>query len=165
MTRFGGRRAPGLFLLLAVLGVADPAAAASWGGITPGQTTRREVEARYGRPVRERVVTEQGMTGSEWIYSGDRAPQGMDRMVIGFGLVRGPAFVPELVRSVELQPRARVFSVIQITQGWGRPDAIGTDPATGRPAMRWDARGLLVVLDRSGQWAELMLFAPEPPKP
>jgi hypothetical protein len=31
--------------------------------------------------------------------------------------------------------------------------------------MRWDARGLLIVLDRSGQWAELMLFAPEQPKP
>jgi hypothetical protein len=162
MTR---RPALGLLLLLATLGVAGPAAAASWGGITPGQTTRREVEARYGRPARERVVTEQGLTGSEWIYSGDRAPKGFDRMVVGFGLVRGSGFVPDLVRSLELHPLARVFSVVQITQGWGRPDAIGTDPATARPAMRWDARGLLVVLDRSGQWAELMLFAPEQSKP
>ncbi len=31
------------------------AAAEAWGGITPGESTRRDVEALYGRPSRERA--------------------------------------------------------------------------------------------------------------
>jgi hypothetical protein len=28
--------------------------------------------------------------------------------------------------------------------------------------MRYDAQGLLVILDKTGQWAETMVFAPQP---
>ena len=139
------------------------ASAASWGGITPGESLRRDVEARYGKPSRERTVTEEARTAPEWTYVGDRAPRGMERMVVSFGLLKGAAFVPDLVRSVALYPKPGIFRVRTVSEGWGKPDAIGTDERTGRPAFRYDAKGLLVIFDRTGEWAEVMVLAPEKP--
>ncbi|MBI4012593.1 MAG: hypothetical protein HY359_09815 [Candidatus Rokubacteria bacterium] len=153
--------AAGLVLALAACPLL--ARAASWGGITPGETLRRDVEARYGKPSRERTVTEEGRTAPEWTYVGERAPQGMERMVVSFGLIRGTAFAPDLVRAVTLYPRPGVFRVKVVSEGWGKPDAIGTDEQTGRPAFRYDAKGLLVIFDRTGEWAEIMVLAPERP--
>ena len=150
-------------LVLALAAWPTAARAATWGGIAPGQTTRRDVEARYGKPSRERTVTEEGRTVVEWTYVGDRAPQGVDRMVLSFGLIRGGSFVPDLVRALTLYPKQEVFRVPVIVQGWGKPDAIGTDSVSGRPAFRYDALGLLVLLDKTGAWAEMMLFGPERP--
>ena len=150
-------------MLIAALAAAGPEGAASWGGITPGQTMRREVEARYGRPSRERTVAEEGRTAAEWTYVGDAAPQGLDRMVVSFGLVGPRGFVPDVVRGLTLYAKPRVFAVETIVSGWGAPDAIGTEQATGRSAFRYGAKGLLIVLDATGQWAEVLLFAPEPP--
>lgn len=150
---------------LIVLGAATLASAAGWGGITPRETTRREVEVRYGRPTRERQVTEGTLTGAEWTYSGDRAPKGLDRMVVGFGLVREGGFAPDVVRSLTLYPKPRVFTALELMAGWGKPDAIGSDEETGRMMLRYDAKGILIVLDRSAQWAETIVFAPESPGP
>lgn len=150
---------------LIVLAVATLASAAVWGGITPGETTRREVEARYGRPTRERQVIEGTLIGTEWTYSGDRAPKGLDRMVVGFGLVRPGGFAPDLVRSLTLFPQPRVFTVLELTTGWGKPDAIGTEEQSGRMVLRYDAKAILIVLDRSAQWAETIVFGPESPGP
>jgi hypothetical protein len=155
------RRLAWLALVVLTAGWAATAWAEGWGGITAGVTTRREVEARYGRPTRERAVTEAGRTGSEWTYAGERAPQGLERLVVSFGLLRGNRFEAELVRGFALYPRPRVFTVTAITNGWGTPTAIGTDQATGRPALRYDAQALLVILDPSGEWAEVLVFAPE----
>jgi hypothetical protein len=143
------------------LAAADLAGAAGWGAITPGETTRREVEARYGRPSRERAVTEGDVTAAEWTYSGDRAPQGLERMVVGFGLARPQGFAPEIVRSLTLYPKPRLFTALELMAGWGKPDAIGSEEQTGRLMMRYDARAILIVLDKSGQWAETIVFAPE----
>ncbi len=84
-------------------------------------------------------------------------------MVVSFGLVRPEGFRPDLLRSVTIYPRPRVFSLQAVVNGWGVPDAIGTDEQSGRPAMRYDTKGLLIILDPSGAWAEIMLFAPAPP--
>jgi hypothetical protein len=146
---------------LVLLGWAGAAAAETWGGITPGRTMRREVEALYGRPTRERTVTEEGRTGTEWTYAGDRAPKGLDRLVVAFGLLSPRGFTPDVVRSVLLHAKPRIFTIQAITNGWGKPDAIGTDGQTGRPAFRYDAKGLLIVLDPTGSWADVLLFAPE----
>jgi hypothetical protein len=151
--------------LVAVVALAGAAGAASWGGITPGETVRRDVEARYGKPSRERQVTEGALVGSEWTYSGDRAPTGLASMVVSFGLIGPRGFAPDVVRGLTLNPKPKVFPVTMLTNGWGKPDAIGTDEQSGRPALRWDAESLLVVLDKSGAYAETMVFAPKaPPK-
>jgi hypothetical protein len=148
----------GVTCLLLAAGV--PAEAANWGGITPGESLRRDVEARYGAPSRTQTVTEEGRTSVEWTYAGDRAPKGLERMVVSFGLLRGTAFVPDVVRSLTLFPKPGVFRVPSLSAGWGKPEAIGSDERTGRSAFRYDSQGLLVILDRTGQWAETMVFAP-----
>lgn len=155
------RRTLGLLIVLGAVTVAGPVAAASWGGITPGETTRREVETQYGPPSRERIVVEEGRTLPEWTYTSERTPRGVTRMVVSFGLIRAGAFVPELVRSLALYPEARVFSVRSLTNGWGEPIVTGTEDQTGRRVHRYSG-GLLVILDKTGDWAEVMLFAPAP---
>ncbi len=160
----GGRRrgvAPILLLLLGLFAGATGAAAESWGGIAPGETVQRDVQALYGRPSREQTIVDEGRTAAEWIYAGDRAPRGLDRMVVSFGLMRGDRFDPEVVRSVTLVPHPHVWSLRAITNGWGKPDGIGTEEATGRPSLHYSS-GLLVILDRTGSWAEFLLFAPRP---
>lgn len=154
---------PGLLVASVILAAwASPTSAEPWGGMAPGQTILREVEAQYGRPTRERMVTEEGRTAPEWTYIGERAPRGLDRVVISFGLIRPEGFKPDLLRAVTIYPKPRVFLLQAIITGWGTPDAIGTDEQSGRPALRYN-RGLLIILDPTGAWAEIMLFAPSQP--
>ncbi len=166
MSRVAGLLARSLAVGVLAGGLAGPAWAATWGGLVPGETTRREVEANYGRPTRERTVVEEGRTVPEWTYVGERAPAGLERMVVSFGALRPEGFLPDIVRSVTIYPKPRMFSIESIGRGWGTPDAVGTDEQTGRPVFRYYAKGLLVILDRSGSWAEVLPFAPAaPPKP
>lgn len=151
-----------LALGLAILAQAGGVGAASWGGVTPGETARAEIERLFGRPSRERTVVEEGRSVAEWTYVGDRAPSGMERMVVSFGFLVGGRFAPDVVRAVTLYPKPHVFSFLAITNGWGKPDAIGTEEATGRPSFHYRAEGLLIIFDKTGSWAELLLFAPRP---
>lgn len=139
------------------------AGAESWGGLTPGETVRAGVETLYGQPSRERTVVEEGRTAAEWTYAGERAPRGLERMVVTFGIGSGAQFTPDVVRSVTLYPKPHVFSLRVISNGWGPPDAVGTEEATGRPSFHYRARGLLVIFDKTGAWAEFLLFGPRPP--
>jgi hypothetical protein len=147
-------------LLLGVLALASGAGAESWGGLTPGETTRAGVERLFGPPSRERTLVEEGRTVNEWTFAAERAPQGMERMVIAFGYLVGGRFTPDVVRAVTLYPKPRVFSIRAITNGWGTPDAIGTEESTGRPSFHYRTLGLFIILDKTGEWAELLLFAP-----
>jgi hypothetical protein len=152
-------RRVGAWLVALVLLSVVSAEAASWGGITPGTTRRADVERRYGRPTEERQVTEGGLIGAEWTYAGTRAPAGLDRMVIGLGLVGPSGFVPDLVRMLVLYPKPRVFTVGELVTGWGKPDGIGTDERTGRSLLRWEGAGIVAYLDASGEYAEVLIFA------
>ncbi len=161
----GGRRrgvgaALGLAVIVGLLAAAGDLCAASWGGLTPGETTQAGVQTLYGKPSRERALVEEGRTVAEWTYAGPQAPSGLERMVVSFGLMVGGRFVPDMVRSVALYPKAHVFPLGAIANGWGRPDAVGTEEASGRPSFHYNTLGLLIILDRTGQWAEFMLFGP-----
>ena len=104
------RGLPGLLVASVLLAAwASPTAAENWGGMAPGQTVLREVEGQYGRPTRERMVTEEGRTAPEWTYIGERAPRGLERMVISFGLIRPEGFKPDLLRAMTIYPKPRVF--------------------------------------------------------
>ena len=109
--RSRARQALGFALAVVVLTAAGGAGAESWGGLTPGETTREGLETLYGRPIRERTLVEEGRTVAEWTYAGARAPQGLERMVISFGLVAGGRFAPDVVRSIALYPKPHVFSL------------------------------------------------------
>ncbi len=163
----GGTRARqevlGLVLAMAVLAAAGGLGAENWGGLAPGETMRAGVETLYGRPSRERTLVEEGRTVAEWTYAGERAPQGLERMVISFGLVAGGRFAPDVVRSIVLYPKPHIFSLRSISNGWGPPEAIGTEEATGRPSFHYRTKGLFIIFDKTGAWAELMLFAPPQP--
>jgi hypothetical protein len=137
--------------------------AESWGDLTPGETRRAGVEALYGRPSRERSFVEEGQTVAEWTYAGERAPRGLERMIVAFGLMAGGRFVPDVVRSVALYPKPRIFSLRAISNGWGPPEAVGTEEASGRPSFHYRTRGLLIIFDKTGAWAEFMLFGPRQP--
>jgi hypothetical protein len=147
-------------LMLGGLTLERPAGAESWGGLTPGETTRAGVERLFGRPSRERTLVEEGRTVNEWTFAAERAPQGLERMVVSFGLMVQGRFAPDVVRALTLYPKPHVFSLRAITNGWGKPDAIGTEEATGRPSFQYRALGLLIILDKTGSWAELLLFGP-----
>jgi hypothetical protein len=161
--RTRARQALALALAAVVLGAAGGLGAENWGGLAPGETLRAGVEALYGRPSRERTLVEEGRTVAEWTYAGERAPQGLERMVISFGFMAGGRFAPDVVRSIVLYPKPHVFSLRSISNGWGPPDAIGTEEATGRPSFHYRAQGLFIIFDKTGAWAELMLFAPRQP--
>jgi hypothetical protein len=106
---------------------------------------------------------EEGRTVAEWTYAGERAPRGLERMVVSYGFVSGGRFAPDVVRSVALYPRAHVFSLLSISNGWGPPEAVGTEEATGRPSFHYHTQGLLIIFDKTGGWAEFMLFGPRQP--
>jgi hypothetical protein len=156
------RRALGLVVLGALLlaSVGD-VGAESWGGMTPGETNRAGVERLYGRPSRERSMVEEGRTVTEWTYAGERAPQGLERMVISFGLDAGGRFSPDLIRALTLYPKPHVFSFRSVSSGWGPPDAVGTEESTGRPSFHYRTLGLLIIFDKTGSWAEFLLFGPK----
>jgi hypothetical protein len=150
-------------LAAGVLAGAGDVSAENWGGLTPGETVRAGVEALYGRPSRERSLVEEGQTVAEWTYAGERAHRGLERMVVSFGFIVGGRFAPDVVRSVTLYPKPHVFSLRLIANGWGSPDAIGTEEATGRPSFHYRTRGLFIILDKTGAWAEFLLFGPPQP--
>lgn len=156
----GGLASLWLALAVGMLAAAGEVGAESWGGITPGETTRAGVETLFGRPSRERTLVEEGRTVAEWTYAAERAPRGTDRMVVSFGYMVGGRFAPDVVRAITLYPHPHVFSLPVITNGWGKPDAIGTEEATGRPSFQYRTRGILIILDKTGNWAEFILFGP-----
>jgi hypothetical protein len=160
-----GAASLGLALALGMLAGTGDVGAETWGGIAPGETTRAGVETLFGRPSRERTLVEEGRTVAEWTYAAERAPRGLERMVVSYGYLVGGRFAPDVVRAVTLYPKPRVFLLGVITNGWGAPDAIGTEEATGRPSFQYRTRGLLIILDKTGAWAELMLFGPRQPGP
>jgi hypothetical protein len=106
---------------------------------------------------------EEGRTVAEWTYIAERAPRGFERMIVSYGVLSGGRFAPDVVRSVVLYPKAHVFSLRSISNGWGPPEAVGTEEATGRPSFHYRTRGLLIIFDKSGEWAEFMLFGPRLP--
>lgn len=151
-------------LIAAVLAfaLALPAAAraAGWGGIEPGDTTLEQVRERYGAPSKQTKQKVESYDTTTWIYEGPKAPGGINRMVVDFGILKPDGFKPNLVRVFVLEPKPTIFAVQTVIDGWGRPSASGNQG--GFPAMLYEA-GLVVVFDKQGVWAESMTFTlPQP---
>jgi hypothetical protein len=149
-------------LLVSALGglQAGSASAAGWGGIEPGATREPEVRERYGAPSRQTRQTMEGHETAAWVYEGPRAPVGLVRMTVEFGLVRGSAYDPALVRALRLEPKRGIFDRDTVIAGWGVPTGIKRD---GGPPEYFYAEGLVVVFDAEGLEATHMLFTPPQP--
>jgi hypothetical protein len=154
-------------LLAAVLGFAlalpAGAGAASWGGIEPGDTTFEQVRERFGAPSKETKQKVETYDTTTWTYEGPKAPGGISRMVVDFGILKPDGFKPNVVRVFVLEPKPNIFAVQTVIDGWGEPSAAGDQG--GFPSMLYD-EGLVVVFDKQTLWAESMTFTlPQPPAP
>ena len=129
--------------------------ASNWGGIEPGVTTQEQVRERYGAPSKETKQKVEGYDTTTWVYEGDKAPVGMNRMTIDLGMLKSDGFKPELVRVFALEPKATIFPLQAILDGWGVPTAAGEQ--AGFPTMLFED-GLIVVFEKQGQWADSMTF-------
>ena len=158
-----GRRIALLALAL-VTGLPAAAGAADWGGISPGTSTMENVRERYGAPSRETRQKVEGYDTVQWIYEGARAPTGMKRMTVEFGLLTLGGFRAKVVRYFVLEPKPGVFDRRTIVNGWDVPDGIGEEG--GRKVFVYKA-GLKVTFNENENDALSMVFTiPQPePKP
>ena len=112
------------FALALSLGVPSAAVAADWGAISPGASTIETVRERYGAPSRETRQKLEGYDTIQWVYEGARAPAGMKRMIVEFGLLTPGGYRPNLVRTFTLEPKPRIFDHVAVMNGWGIPDGV-----------------------------------------
>jgi hypothetical protein len=158
MARTAGLAVGGALALL--LTVSRPVAAAEWGTLVPGESTAESVKARYGEPSKTAKARVEKYDTSEWTYEGERAPAGMIRMVVQFGVLKSAKYEPNVVRTFRLDPKPGVFTRRQIVIGWGFPDQGGTQD--GVPVMVYKS-GLTVYFDRDIVNVVSMWFtAPQP---
>jgi hypothetical protein len=153
-----------LFLLLIFLLAAGPAAASDWGGIEPGTTSVDQVRARYGEPSKESRPKVEGYDTLQWIYEAERAPAGIVRMTVDFGILAPGGYKPSVVRLLTLEPKPAIFGRNTVIQGWGIPDAV-TNNKDGSATLIWKD-GLLAVFDKEGENARALVFSvPQPISP
>lgn len=148
----------------AVLGLAlalpVAACAAGWGGVEPGESTLEQVREFYGAPSKETKQKVENYDTTTWIYEGPKAPAGMNRMIVEFGILKPDGFKPTVVRLLVLEPRPSIFGLQTVIDGWGLP-SLSSDK-NGYATMIYE-EGLVVVLDKQGLWADSMTFTiPQP---
>jgi hypothetical protein len=155
---------PSALLLAALMLLAGvPVDAAEWGLIRPGDTTKDAVRARYGLPTRVDRQKVETYDTEAWIYEGERAPIGLERLTVEFGLLQQDKYQPDVVRAFRLEPKPGTFNRGVIANGWGFPDRMGRENDRDIFLYR---DGLLVYFDETGWNAKLMVFTlPQPRDP
>lgn len=156
-------RARMLGLALTVLLLAPSAFAADWGLIQPGVSTTQTVRERYGAPSRTERKKVDKYDTEAWIYEGERAPSGLVRLTIDFGLLHDNKYRPDVVRVFQLEPHGGTFNRGIIGNGWGIPDGNGRQ---GDEEFFVYKEGLLVYFNPDGWTVRLMVFTlPQPRDP
>jgi hypothetical protein len=152
-----------LLVALLLVMLTSPVGAAEWGLIRPGVSTTEALRARYGAPTRvDRQKIDKYDTES-WVYEGDQAPTGVERLTVEFGLVQQDKYRADVVRAFRLEPKPGTFNRGVVTNGWGFPDRMGRENQQDIFLYR---DGLLVYFDESGWNARLMVFTlPQPRDP
>ncbi|MBI2206351.1 MAG: hypothetical protein HYU41_21160 [Candidatus Rokubacteria bacterium] len=153
--------ARGLAIAMVLLAIA-PALAAEWGSIAPGKSTIESVRATYGQPTRQNTQKVDGYDTTEWLYEGDRAPRGLQRLAVDFGLLTPAGYRPDLVRTMRLDPVPGVFTRETVLLGWGKPHRVGKE---GDAPLFFYQDGLVVFFDKDGWLASRLLFTPPQPNP
>jgi hypothetical protein len=148
-------------LVVALLLVTSPATAAEWGLISPGVSTMETLRAQYGAPTRVERQKVESYETENWIYEGPKAPTGMERLLVEFGLVQQEKYRADVVRAFRLEPKPGTFNRGVITNGWGLPDRTGRENQNDIFLYR---DGLLVYFDEAGWNVKLMLFTPPQPR-
>ena len=151
------RAAVAVAIGIALIAAAGPggALAASWSTIEPGVSTLDDVRGRFGAPSRESQKKVEGYDTSEWIYEGARAPSGIIRMVVEFGLLTPQGYKANAVRALRLEPKPKIFARDTIVDGWGVPERIAEQG--DRDVFLYES-GLNVTFDKDGASAASMVF-------
>jgi hypothetical protein len=84
-------------------------AAEQWGGIEPGESTMAVVKSLRGTPTRTNKQKVDNYDTEEWVYEDARAPAGIKRLIVDFGLMTPAGYRPDLVRSLRLDPKPGAF--------------------------------------------------------
>ena len=148
------------WLLAVALGLAlgpTGAEAADWGGISPGRSNMNDARAVHGAPSKTAVQKVDGYDGQQWTYEGQRAPTGISRMVIDFGMLVGGTFRADVVRALTLEPKPLIFNVDIVLQGWGIPER---EAPPGQPIAFFYDSGLLVNFHEDGRTVKSLVFTP-----
>jgi hypothetical protein len=153
--------AVGVLLLAGLLGLAASARAAEWGTIVPGESTMDAVRARFGAATRTVAQKVEGYNASQWLYEGARAPAGMKRMVVDFGLLTAAGYRREVVRVLRLEPKPGIFTRVLVLRAWGEPTRF-TPEGQVPPSLFYES-GLLVTFDKAGEDASALEFTPPQP--
>jgi len=156
-------RARALLAGLAVAGLlVGPAGAGAeeWGGIEPGVTTIEQVRARYGAPSKETRAKVEGHDTIQWIFEAARAPGGIQRMTVDYGLLTPQGYKQTVVRVLRLEPKPKVFGKNTVAQAWGAPDATGTP--NDQESFFYKS-GLIVIFNKEGTDAVGLTFTPPQP--
>jgi hypothetical protein len=133
------------------------AAAEEWGAIEPGATTVDEVRARYGAPSKETRGKADNYDTLQWVYEDTRAPSGIQKMTVDYGLLTPQGYKPTVVRVFRLEPKSKIFGRSTVIHAWGVPDAITEH--NGMDVFFYKT-GLLVNFDKEGAEATLLTFTP-----
>lgn len=161
MARQAARAGLAALALVAVL--APPATGLEWGGIVPATSTMETVRARFGPPSRTTAQKVEGLDAQEWVYEGPRAPAGIRKLTVEFGLKLPNGFRPDLVRAFRLEPKPGAFTRATIIAGWGQPSFVHVQES--RPDRFFYQAGLVVDFDKDGRTPLLMTFMPPQPTP
>ena len=150
-------------LVMAALVLGGGAAAAEqWGGIEPGESTMAVVKSLRGTPTRSAKQKLDGYDTEEWVYEDTKAPGGIRRLTVDFGLVTPAGYRPDLVRSLKLDPKPGAFDKESIVTGWGAPAGIGKE---GEVDFFFYKEGLFVYFAKDGHGVATMTFTPPQPPP
>jgi len=134
--------------------------AEEWGGIEPGITTIEQVRARYGAPSKETRAKMESHDTIQWVFEDARAPGGIQRLTVDYGLLTPQGYKPTVVRALRLEPKPRVFGKNTVAQGWGPPDAIASQ---NEQETFFYKSGLVVIFTKDGNDTVLMTFTPPQP--
>ena len=146
--------------MLALAVAIVPAAASEWATIVPGTTTMDAVRAQHGGPTRAETQKTDNYDTTTWLYEGAQAPVGMRRMVVDFGILHAGGYRREIVRSFRIEPKPGVFHRRIVLSGWGAPDRVGKQSDA---EVFYYADGLVVIFDKEGLQAQLLVFTPPQP--
>jgi hypothetical protein len=153
----------GLVALGLLLGPAI-ASAEEWGNIEPGVTTIDQVRARYGGPSKETRAKVEGYDTIQWLFEDARAPGGIQKMVVEYGLLTPQGYKPTVVRVLRLEPKPKIFGKNTVIQAWGVPDGITSQ---ADQESYFYKVGLIVTFDKEGAEAVMLNFTLpqlDPPK-
>ena len=157
----GRRRALLAAVALAGLLLAGgPGAAEEWGAIEPGVTTTEQVRARYGAPSKETRAKVEGHDTIQWVFEDARAPGGVQRLTVDYGLLTPQGYKQTVVRAFRLEPKPKIFGKNTVAQAWGPPDAIGMQ---NEQETFFYKSGLVVIFTKEGDDTVLMTFTPPQP--